>query len=68
MFATKDLLAADVHRLLILAMSSGMINGESLRRRLGLDLDDDGAAPDVLFDDGAATGVLFDVCSITKIH
>lgn len=68
MFATKDLLAADVHRLPILAMSSGMINGESLRRRLGLDLDDDGAAPDVLFDDGAATGVLFDVCSITKIH
>ena len=70
MFATKDLLAlaADVHRLPILAMSSGMINGESLRRRLGLDSDDDGAAPDVLFDDGAATGVLFDVCSITKIH
>ena len=68
MFATKDLLAANVHRLPILAMSSGMINGESLRRRLGLDLDDDGAAPDVLFDDGAATGVLFDVCSITKIH
>ena len=67
MFATKDL-ATDVHRLLILAMSSGMINGESLRRRLGLDLDDNGAAPDVLFDDGAATGVLFDVCSITKIH
>ena len=70
MFATKDLLAANVHRLPILAMSSGMINGESLRRRLGLglDLDDDGAAPVVLFDDGAATGVLFDVCSITKIH
>ena len=52
----------------MLTVSTSPGDGDVVRRRLGLDLDDDGAAPDVLFDDGAATGVLFDVCSITKIH
>jgi hypothetical protein len=52
----------------VLTVSTSPGDGDVVRRRLGLDLDDDGAAPDVLFDDGAATGVLFDVCSITKIH